>query len=167
MTENKIVNNRTENKARRMLHTSLLTFLPSPLLLTLPPPIPLQFWCCLHSPAPVHWHLLMITAPACIPTDPNPFISPPSSNMHQEFVLWALYFGSRLSLSSSCFPGALGTLTPLPEEVISSTHGSHTMDPSGNLGPDPSPNKGNTICPNAPSHPSQHHSFPLLSGDLT
>lgn len=125
MTENKIINNRTENKASRMLHTSLLTFLPSPLLITLPPPFPLQFWCCLYSPAPrcidicPPWQPL--PAPPQIQT---PLFLHPSSIMHQEFILQALHFGlmGSDSLSTSpAFQGLRATLTSLPE-VISSTY---------------------------------------------
>lgn len=95
MTENKIVNNRTENKASRMLHTSLLTFLPSPLLITLPPPIPLQFWRCLYSPAP--WCI-----GTCSPAQPLP--APPQ--------IQTLYFSTPLPLCARSLFSKPFTLVP-------------------------------------------------------
>lgn len=120
----------------------------------------------------VHWHLLTVTAPTCTPTDPNPFISPPLFHYAPGICslntsLWS--HGARLSLNISCLPGTLGNpdIPARRGHLLHLPHGSHTMDPSGKLGPDPSPNMGNIIRPSAPSHPSQHHGFPLLSGYLT
>lgn len=105
----------------------------------------------------VHWHLLPITAPTCTPTDLNPFISPPlfhyaGRNLlskHFTLVPWGQIVSQQPlsgALGNPDIPARRGHLLHLP-------HGSHTTVTSGKLGPDPSPNVGNIMCPNASSHP--------------
>lgn len=97
-----------------MLHTSLLTFLPSPLLISLPPPTPLQFRCCLCFPVP--WHLFAPHHSAYLhPHRSKPLFSP--SLFHYapgvcslSTLLWSHV--ARTPLNSHCLPGALSNLEP-------------------------------------------------------
>lgn len=151
-----------------MLHTSLLTFLPSPLLTNLPPPIPLQFQCCLHSPAPqgIDTCLLPTTAPACTPTYPNPFISPSLFHYAPEVCSLSTSLWSHVSRptphNSHCLPVASSNLAVPPRRghLLHLPHGSHASDLSGSR----SLSYCNSICPMLLPSPPNITLLPLFMG---